>query len=45
MMYFEIINTIAGLSIHCYITAGLLFLIPWPARMLFNGLRGKFDLR
>ena len=40
-----IFQTITGLTIHAYIVAAALYLIPLPARMLYNGLRGKFDLR
>lgn len=37
--------TITGLTVHAYLIAAAIVLIPLPARMLFNGLRGKFELK
>ncbi len=41
----DLFSTITGLLIHAYTTAAELTLILLPAKMLFNGLRGRFDLR
>lgn len=41
----DVFSIITGLSIHAYIVAAWIFMLSLPARMLFNGLRGKLDLR
>lgn len=41
----DLFSTITGLLIHAYTIAAQLTLILLPAKMLFNGLRGRFDLR